>query len=183
MERVYAAIDMKSFYASVECVYRQLDPLKAKLLVADESRTDQTIFLAVSPALKAIGVPSRPRLFEARQAIRLYEAAHRTKVDYIVTPPRMAEYLRVSAEIYGVYRQFVPEEDSHVYSIDECFIDLTPHLHLYQAEAKRAGVSPARFLAMRMMERLSSRPGEARSSIPASEIPAVERITSCCGSP
>ena len=76
MERVYAAIDMKSFYASVECVYRNLDPLKAKLLVADESRSDQTICLAVSPALKAIGVPSRPRLFEAKQAIRQYERLH-----------------------------------------------------------------------------------------------------------
>ena len=137
----YLCIDLKSFYASVECMARNLNPLETDLLVADESRTDKTICLAVSPALKAKGVSSRPRLFEARQAIRLYEAAHRTKVDYIVAPPRMAEYLRVSAEIYGVYRQFVSEEDIHVYSIDECFIDLTPYLHRYRAEAKRAGVS------------------------------------------
>ena len=87
MERVYAAIDMKSFYASVECVYRNLDPLKAKLLVADESRSDQTICLAVSPALKAIGVPGRPRLFEAKQAIREYEAATRTKSPSSTAPP------------------------------------------------------------------------------------------------
>ena len=147
----YLCIDLKSFYASVECVARNLNPLKANLLVADESRTDKTICLAVSPALKAKGVGSRPRLFEARQAIRLYEAAHKTKVSYIVAPPRMAEYLRVSAQVYGIYRQFLSEEDIHVYSIDECFIDLTPYLHLYRAEAERAGVSPARFLAMRMI--------------------------------
>ena len=155
----YLGIDLKSFYASVECMARNLNPLETDLLVADESRTDKTICLAVSPALKAKGVSSRPRLFEARQAIRLYEAAHRTKVDYIVAPPRMAEYLRVSAEIYGVYRQFVSEEDIHVYSIDECFIDLTPYLHRYRAEAKRAGVSPARFLAMRMIRTVLAKTG------------------------
>ena len=147
----YLCIDLKSFYASVECVYRGLNPLEADLLVADESRTDKTICLAVSPALKAKGVGSRPRLFEAKQAIRLYEAAHKTKVEYIVAPPRMAEYLRVSAKAYEVYRRFLSEEDIHVYSIDECFMDLTPYLHLYRAEAERVGVSPARFLAMRMI--------------------------------
>ena len=128
MERVYAAIDMKSFYASVECVARGLDPLRARLLVADESRSDQTICLAVSPALKAIGVPGRPRLFEARQAIREYEAAHRTKVSYIIALPRMAEYERVSARIYGIFLRFIAPEDIHVYSIDESFIDCTPYL-------------------------------------------------------
>ena len=155
----YLCIDLKSFYASVECVARKLNPLEANLLVADESRTDKTICLAVSPALKAKGVPSRPRLFEARQAIRLYEAAHKTKVSYIVAPPRMAEYLRVSAQVYGIYRQFLSEEDIHVYSIDECFIDLTPYLHLYRAEAERAGVSPARFLAMRMIRAVLAETG------------------------
>ena len=95
MNRTYICIDLKSYYASVECVARGLDPLKAKLLVADESRTDQTICLAVSPALKAIGVPSRPRLFEAKRKIREYEVLHRTKVDYIVAVPRMLEYRRV----------------------------------------------------------------------------------------
>ena len=105
---------MKSFYASVECVERGLDPLTAKLLVADESRTDKTICLAVSPALKAIGVPSRPRLFEAKQAIALYEAANHTKVDYIIATPRMAEYIRVSSKIYEVFLRYVSEQDVHV---------------------------------------------------------------------
>ena len=82
-------------------------PSKLRLLVADETRSDKTICLAVSPALKAMGVPSRPRLFEAKQAIRLYEAMHHTKVDYIIAPPRMAEYIRVSARIYEVFRRFV----------------------------------------------------------------------------
>ena len=155
----YLCIDLKSFYASVECVARNLNPLEANLLVADESRTDKTICLAVSPALKAKGVSSRPRLFEAKQAIRLYEAAHKTKVEYIVAPPRMAEYLKVSARAYEIYRQFLSEEDIHVYSIDECFIDLTPYLHLYRAEAKRAGVTPARFLAMRLIRAVLAETG------------------------
>lgn len=93
----FIAIDLKSYYASVECVHRGLDPLTTNLLVADESRTDKTICLAVSPSLKAIGVSSRPRLFEAKQAVRQYEAQHHTKVNYIVAVPRMAEYERMSA--------------------------------------------------------------------------------------
>ncbi len=155
----YLCVDLKSFYASVECVHRKLNPLTANLLVADESRTDKTICLAVSPSLKAMGVSSRPRLFEARQAICLYEAAHKTKVDYIVAPPRMAEYLQVSARIYEIYRRFLSEEDIHVYSIDECFMDLTPYLHLYRAEAERAGISPARFLTMRMIRAVLAETG------------------------
>ena len=147
----YLCIDLKSFYASVECVERRLNPLEANLLVADESRTDKTICLAVSPALKAKGVSSRPRLFEARQAIRLYEAAHKTKVKYIVAPPRMAKYLEVSAKIYRIYRRFLSEADIHVYSIDECFMNLTPYLQRYRKEAERAGISPARFLALRLI--------------------------------
>ena len=147
----YLCIDLKSFYASVECVERGLDPLSACVLVADESRTDKTICLAVSPALKAIGVSSRPRLFEAKEAIRLYEAAHHTRVDYLVVPPRMAEYLRVSARTYEIYRRFLAEEDIHVYSIDECFMDMTPYLHLYREEAEREKISPARCLAMRLI--------------------------------
>ncbi len=150
-ERVYAAIDMKSFYASVECVYRHLDPLKAKLLVADESRSDQTICLAVSPALKAIGVPSRPRLFEAREAIRRYEAAKKEKVSYLVAVPRMAEYERVSALIYSVYLRYAAPEDIHVYSIDESFIDCTPYLHFYRERAAKMGVHPAHLMAMTMI--------------------------------
>ena len=150
-QRVYICIDLKSFYASVECVARGLDPLKANLLVADESRSDQTICLAVSPPLKAIGVPSRPRLFEAKQAIRLYEARTRTKVEYIIAVPRMAEYERVSSLIYSVYLRYVSEEDIHVYSIDECFIDCTPYLHLYDREEFSDGVHPAHTLAMTMI--------------------------------
>ena len=149
--RTCICIDLKSFYASVECVARGLDPLKACLLVADASRTDKTICLAVSPALKAIGVSSRPRLFEAKQAIRLYEAAHHTHVDYITAVPRMAEYIRVSSEIYAVYRKYIAEDDIHVYSIDECFMDVTPYLHLYRDSAAAENVSPARFLAMAMV--------------------------------
>jgi len=150
-ERACICIDLKSFYASVECAARHLDPLKACLLVADASRTDKTICLAVSPALKAIGVSARPRLFEARQAIRRYEASSRTRVDYIVAPPRMAEYIRVSSEIFAVYRRYISDEDMHIYSIDECFIDATPYLHLYRDRAAAEGVSPARYLAMAMI--------------------------------
>ena len=150
--RVYICIDLKSFYASVECVYRGLDPLQARLLVADESRSNQTICLAVSPALKAIGVPSRPRLFEAKQAIHKYECLHHTTVDYIIAVPRMAEYERVSALIYSVYLRYVSEVDIHVYSIDECFLDVTGYLHLYQKEATAAGTNPARIMAMTMIK-------------------------------
>ena len=143
--RQYIAIDMKSFYASVECVTRGLDPLRTNLLVADESRSDQTICLAVSPSLKAIGVPGRPRLFEAKQAIRAYERKHRTKVDYITAVPRMAEYERASARIYSVLLKYVSADDVHVYSIDESFIDCTDYLHLYRG---REGQSPAHVMAM-----------------------------------
>ena len=148
MERCYLCIDLKSYYASVECVHRRLDPLKANLLVADESRSDQTICLAVSPSLKAIGVPSRPRLFEAKQAIRLYEAQHGTKIDYIIATPRMAEYERVSALIYSIYLKYVSQRDIHVYSIDECFIDCSPYLFAYEEEARRVGKEPAHVMAM-----------------------------------
>ena len=151
MERFYICIDLKSFYASVECVHRGLDPLQTNLLVADETRSDQTICLAVSPPLKAIGVPARPRLFEAKRAIRQYEAAHRTKVKYIVAVPRMAEYERISALIYSVYLRYVSPQDVHIYSIDECFIDCTPYLHFYREEAAEKGVHPAHLLAMTMI--------------------------------
>ena len=151
MEHIYICIDLKSFYASVECVHRGLDPLKARLLVADESHSDQTICLAVSPALKAIGVPSRPRLFEAKRAINGYENLYNTKVDYIIAVPRMAEYERVSAQVYSVYLHYVAPEDIHVYSIDECFIDCTPYLHMYEKEAVKTHKHPARIMAMTMI--------------------------------
>ena len=150
-ESWYIAIDMKSFYASVECVQRRLDPLKAYLLVADESRTDKTICLAVSPALKAIGVPSRPRLFEAREAIRRYEILHRTKIDYIAAVPQMEKYERVSAQIYGILLRYAAPEHIHVYSIDESFIDCTSYLSLYEEAARRAGVSPPHQMAMTIL--------------------------------
>ena len=147
-EHCYIAIDMKSFYASVECVARGYDPLQARLLVADESRSDQTICLAVSPALKAIGVPSRPRLFEAKQAIQDYERLHHTKVQYEIAVPRMAEYERVSALIYSIILRYAAPCDVHVYSIDESFIDATPYLCFYEKEAEAAGVHPAHTMAM-----------------------------------
>ena len=150
-ERVYLAIDMKSFYASVECVYRDLDPLKANLLVADETRSDQTICLAVSPSLKEKGVPSRPRLFEAKQAIRLWEAKNRKRVSYLIALPRMAEYERISALIYSIILKYVAPEDVHVYSIDESFIDCTPYLWQYKADAERQGIEPARLMAVTMI--------------------------------
>ena len=105
--KMYIAVDLKSYYASVECVYRGLDPLKANLLVADETRTDGTIVLAVSPALKAIGVPGRPRLFEAKRFISSYEKQTGKKVDYVIAVPRMAEYIRISAKIYSIYLKYV----------------------------------------------------------------------------
>ena len=114
----FFSLDLKSYYASCECVYRGLDPLKAMLLVADETRSDQTICLAVSPALKALGVPGRPRLFEAKQKIREAEARLHRKIDYIIAPPRMAAYVRQSAEIYQIILKYVAPESVHVYSID-----------------------------------------------------------------
>ncbi len=151
MERTYICIDLKSYYASVECVQRGLDPLKAHLLVADESRTDKTICLAVSPALKDKGVPSRPRLFEAKEKIKEYEARSGVKLDYIVATPRMAEYERISAQIYGIYLRYVAPEDIHIYSIDECFIDCTCYLHAYCEEAEKHNANPARVMAMTMI--------------------------------
>ena len=151
-QKQYLCIDLKSYYASVECVARGLDPLTALLLVADESRTDKTICLAVSPGLKALGVPSRPRLFEAKERIRLYEAYSRSKVDYIIAPPRMAEYIRISAQIYEIYLRYVSPQDIHVYSIDEVFIDASPYLHLYRAAAERQGVSPARCMVRTILK-------------------------------
>ncbi len=147
-QRAYIAIDMKSFYASCEAVSMGLDPLKVRLLVADESRSDQTICLAVSPALKAIGVPGRPRLFEAKRAISDYERRTGTKVNYITATPRMALYEQVSALIYSVLLRYAAPADVHVYSVDESFIDATPYLCRYEEAAGRAGVHPAHQMAM-----------------------------------
>ena len=155
----FIAVDMKSFYASCEAVARNLDPLKVNLLVADSSRSDKTICLAVSPSLKAIGVPSRPRLFEAKQAIREYEIRHHTKVEYITATPRMKLYENVSARIYSILLHYVAPEDIHVYSIDESFLYVTPYLHKYQEEARKSGQHPAHVMAMAMIREILKEAG------------------------
>ena len=152
--RTYIAIDLKSFYASVECVERGLDPLTTNLVVADRSRTEKTICLAVSPSLKACGIPGRARLFEVEQRIREVNAERRRRayghrltgksvsaielkahpeweVDYIAAPPRMAYYIEHSARIYQIYLNYIAPEDIHVYSIDEVFMDVTTYLNTY----------------------------------------------------
>ena len=155
MKAQYIAIDLKSFYASVECVERGYDPLTTNLVVADESRTEKTICLAVSPSLKAYGIPGRARLFEVIEQVRrinerrLLSAPRRRftgksfdadelyanaglALDYVVAPPRMERYMECSAGIYDVYLQYIAPEDIHVYSIDEVFIDATHYLKTYR---------------------------------------------------
>ncbi len=136
MERVYFAIDLKSFYASVECVERGLDPLTANLVVADQSRTEKTICLAVTPSLKARGLKGRCRLFEVVQKVREIEARTGRKLEYITAVPRMALYMEYSARIYGIYLNYFSPDDIHVYSIDEVFIDATSYLSLYHTDAQ-----------------------------------------------
>ena len=131
----YACVDLKSYYASVECVDRGLDPLTTNLVVADESRSDGTICLAVSPSLKALGVPGRPRLFEVKQKLAELKATKGLEVSYITAMPRMARYLEISSQIYGIYLKYLSPADIHVYSVDESFMDLTPYLHLYNMTA------------------------------------------------
>lgn len=134
--RVYAAIDLKSFFASVECILRGIDPLKAKLVVADESRTEKTICLAVTPALKAYGIPGRARLFEVNQKVREVERRMGEKIEFIIAKPQMAKYVEYSTKVYNVYLKYVSAEDIHSYSIDECFLDLTRYLKLYKMTAR-----------------------------------------------
>ena len=129
------AIDLKSFYASVECFARGLDPLTTNLVVADESRTDKTICLAVSPSLKAYGISGRARLFEVKKTLNDLEKRTGKHVDFIIAPPRMAEYIKVSTEVYNTYLNYVSAEDIHVYSIDEVFIDVTSYLATYKQTA------------------------------------------------
>ena len=154
MDRVYVAIDLKSFYASVECVERRLDPLNVNLVVADPTRTEKTICLAVSPSLKSYGISGRARLFEVVQRVEYLNNDRRWKapgkkltgksffaselrrdpsleVDYIVAPPQMSKYMKVSAQIYGIYLKYVAPEDIFAYSVDEVFIDATNYLDLY----------------------------------------------------
>ena len=157
--RVYAAIDLKSFYASVECMERGLDPMKTNLVVADASRTEKTICLAVSPSLKSYGISGRPRLIEVVQKVREINAISKgcaprqtlcgsscnfdelntdssLALDYITAPPQMARYIQYSTQIYSVYLKYVAPEDIHVYSIDEVFLDLTNYLPLYKQTAR-----------------------------------------------
>ena len=151
-QRTYIAIDLKSFYASVECVERGLDPLTARLVVADASRSDKTICLAVSPALKAYGIPGRPRLFEVKQQIeRLRREDPSLELDFVTATPRMAKYLEVSGKVYGVYLRFIAPEDIHVYSIDEVFIDATEYLRMYSVDAHT--------LAMRLIKEVLKETG------------------------
>ncbi len=158
-DRTYIAIDLKSFYASVECMERGLDPMTTNLVVADISRTQKTICLAVSPSLKAYGIPGRARLFEVIQKVREINARRRQAapghqftgtscqdpelkkepslaLDYVTAPPQMARYMKISGDIYEVYLKYIAPEDIHVYSIDEVFLDVTAYLGTYKMTAK-----------------------------------------------
>ncbi len=167
-DRFYLCIDLKSFYASIECRERQLDPMTTNLVVADSSRTEKTICLAVSPSLKQYGISGRARLFEVVQQVKrengnrlrkLQQLQDRTAqftnksyddgvlvedpsvaIDYIVAPPRMATYVQYSTKIYEVYLKYLAPEDMHVYSIDEVFMDVTDYLNTYQMTARELGV-------------------------------------------
>ena len=170
----YIAIDLKSFYASVECVERGRDPLTTNLVVADSTRTEKTICLAVSPSLKAYGIPGRARLFEVVQKVkdvneqrikkaRGYRFSGKSdnaldlandsslEVDYLVAPPQMAHYMNISTEIYQIYLRYIAPEDIHVYSIDEVFIDATSYLDTYKMTAHE--------LAMKMIKEVLSETG------------------------
>ena len=124
MEKAYLCIDLKSFYASVECVLRGLDPLKTNLVVADPSRGNGAICLAITPPMKALGIHNRCRIFEIPKNVK-----------YITALPQMKKYMEISADIYGIYLKYVSKDDIHVYSIDECFLDVTRYLDLYQMDA------------------------------------------------
>ena len=157
--RTYIAIDLKSFFASVECKERKLDPLKTNLVVADAARTEKTICLAVTPSLKAYGIPGRARLFEVVQRVReenqkraAAAPGHRLEgtsydddalknnpslaIDYVIAPPRMALYMEYSTKIYNIYLKYVAPEDIHVYSIDEVMMDVTSYLRTYGMSAR-----------------------------------------------
>ena len=157
--RIYIAIDLKSFYASVECRERNRDPLTTNLVVADPSRTEKTICLAVSPSLKAYGIPGRARLFEVVQKVREANNIRRRNIldhhftgtsddstklgtdptlqlDYIIAPPRMALYMEYSTRIYDIYLKYIAPEDIHIYSVDEVFMDVTSYLNIYHMTAR-----------------------------------------------
>lgn len=125
----YLCIDLKSFYASVECVERKLDPMATNLVVADPERSDKTICLAISPSMKALGIKNRCRVFEIPKGVK-----------YIMAPPRMKLYIEYSANIYSIYLKYIAKEEIHVYSIDEAFLDVTHYLSMYQTSAKELAV-------------------------------------------
>ena len=158
-QRSYIAIDLKSFYASVECKERELDPMTTNLVVADKSRTEKTICLAVSPSLKSYGIPGRARLFEVVQKVKEVNKRRicmapgkkfagtsvdneeiklhpELELDYITAVPRMALYMKYSTEIYNIYLKYIAPEDIHVYSIDEVFMDVTDYLNTYRMTAR-----------------------------------------------
>ena len=174
IERSYIAIDLKSFYASVECVERGFNPLTTNLVVADKGRTEKTICLAVSPSLKSFGIPGRPRLFEVVQRVGEINKERLTKVpgrkftgssfdavelakscslevDYIAAVPRMAHYIEYSTRIFDIYLRYIAPEDMHVYSIDEVFIDATAYLKTYGMTARE--------LALKMIREVLSETG------------------------
>lgn len=127
-DKFYLCIDLKSFYASIECVERGLNPMTTNLVVADMERTDKTICLAITPAMKQLGISNRCRVFEIP-----------SNVPYIVAPPRMKRYIEYAAEIYAIYLQYISKDDIHVYSIDEAFLDVTNYLSLYHTDALSLG--------------------------------------------
>ena len=162
-KRQYIAIDLKSFYASVECVERGLDPLTTNLVVADSSRTEKTICLAVSPSLKSYGIPGRARLFEVVQKVKEANYFRKRKapgykfedkssdftelsknpsleIDFIIAPPQMSRYIKISTEIYQIYLRYIAPEDIHIYSVDEVFIDVTNYLQTYQMTSHELAV-------------------------------------------
>ncbi len=143
-DKTYIAIDLKSFYASVECRERGLDPLTTKLVVADKSRTSKTICLAVTPALKAYGLSGRSRLFEVEAKAREIKRRTGKDLEYITAVPRMSLYIKYSARIYSIYLKYFAPEDIHVYSIDEVFIDATSYLPLYKLGARELAVKVIR---------------------------------------
>ena len=166
-DRKYIAIDLKSFYASVECVDRGLDPLTTNLVVADVSRTEKTICLAVSPSLKSYGISGRARLFEVVQQVTAINEQRRRNapgrrlnggsyddnvvrsnpsaaLEYIAAPPRMRRYMEVSTKVYAVYLKYIAPEDIHVYSCDEVFIDATAYLGTYRCSARELAVRMVR---------------------------------------
>ena len=191
-EKTYIAIDLKSFYASVECRERGLDPLTTKLVVADRSRTSKTICLAVTPALKAYGLSGHSRLFEVEAKAREIKRQTGKEFEYIVAVPRMALYIQYSTRIYNVYLHYFAPEDIHVYSIDEVFIDATSYIPFYNMSARElaikvihdvlaetgitatAGIAPNLFLCKAAMDIVAKHIPADSDGVRISELDVVE---------